>query len=326
MSRESRARRAAERAHRENLQWWSRPGVILFLATLALALVGWGFIAQASRKIPVESATIEGLRLELGQARWILDQMDHGENFSKPSVMMPDMPEWGKQRVTFELEIENVSEEARSWDGAELTLVPEIGEPVPPIGAQAGHAVILPGQSFNTAVHFDFDTTEPFGKLRAAWTRGGDTVYLPVPTPAEHYHLRPLGGEIAFPPRAELVEPIGIAARGESLFRGKFGCAACHGDPSVPGSNNVGPHLGSIGREASTRVEGLSGAQYIYDSILEPSAQIAPDCGGKPCPEPTAMPEYASLMTVQEAADLLAFLLDQQRESDLPAEQSIASD
>jgi len=323
VSKESRARRATERERRESLRWWARPGVILFLSTLALALIGWGFVVQAGRKIPVESATIDGLRLDLGQARWILDQMDHGENFSKPSVMMPDMPEWGKQRVTFELELENVSDEPKSWDGSELMLVPEIGDPVPPIGAQAGHALILPGQKFNTAIHFDFDTTVPYGKLRAAWSRAGDTYYLPVPTPAEHYHLRPRGGEIAFPPQAELVLPVGIAERGELLFKGKFGCSACHGDPAVPGSNNVGPHLGSIGRNASTRVDGVSGAQYVYDSILNPSAAIAPNCGGGPCPQPTAMPEYASLMTVQEVADLLAFLLDQQRADDSLVGQAI---
>ncbi len=87
---------------------------------------------------------------------------------------------------------------------------------------------------------------------------------------------------------------------------------ACHGDPGVPGSNNVGPHLGTIGATAGTRIEGLPAAQYIYESILEPSAFIAPECkDGQPCQEPTAMPEYASLVTLEHVADLVTYLLEQ---------------
>ena len=53
--------------------------------------------------------------------------------------------------------------------------------------------------------------------------------------------------------------------------------------------------------------------QYIYESIVEPAAFIAPECkGGLPCVTPTAMPEYASLMDLQDAADLLGYLLELQ--------------
>ena len=46
-------------------------------------------------------------------------------------------------------------------------------------------------------------------------------------------------------------------------------------------------------------------------SIIEPGAFIAPECkGGVPCDEPTAMPEYASLVNLQDAADLLGYLLE----------------
>lgn len=292
--------------------WWKNPGILVFFVTVALAAGGWVLVYRATQRIPVQQATLGGLHLELDEARWILDQMDHGENFQKPSTMMPDMPEWGKQRVTLDLTFENRSSRAQVFDGSELVLVPELGDEVAPIGAQTGRAELGPGQSFNTAVHFDFDTSLPHGKLRVEWRRDGESVYLPIPEPAEHYHLRPRGGEVALPPSAQLLLPIGRPERGKQLFDGVYGCVACHGDPGRPGTNNIGPHLADIALQASQRIEGMPSEQYIYESIIEPAAFIAPECqNGRPCAQPTAMPEYASLMTLQDIADVLTYLLEQ---------------
>jgi len=291
---------------------WTRPGTLIFLAAAVLAAAGWVLIVRASLTIPVHSATFDGLSMELLEARWVLDQMDHGENFQKPSVMMPDMPEWGSQRVTLDLSLRNGTDDPRWFRGEELWLVPEIGEEVPPYGALTGTAELLPGQRLNTAVHFDFDVNQPHGRLRVEWRRGDQIATFAIPEPAEHYHLRPRGGELDLPPDARLLLPIGKPGRGAQLFSGVYGCAACHGDPARPGSNNVGPHLGTIGADAGGRIAGVLAEQYIYDSILRPGSFIAPECrDGAPCAEPTAMPEYASLVTLQDVADLVTFLLEQ---------------
>lgn len=298
------------RVRRESLRWWTKPGVLVFLGALALAATGWGLLIQATRRLPVEEATVDGLRLRLTDARWILDQMDHGENFKMPSVMLPDLPEMGTQRVTMTLAFSNVSDEPLVFRGEEFFLVPEIGEEVPPFGAVVGQARLEPGQTMNTALHFDLDTRQPRGRLLMEWRRGDRSVYFPVPVPAEHYHLRPRGGD-DLPPDARLLLPIGKAPRGARLFAGTYGCAACHGDPEVPDSNNIGPHLGRVATEARERVAGLPAEQYLYQSFLDPGAFIAPECkGGVPCEEPSAMPEYQSLVTLQDAADLLAYLLE----------------
>lgn len=308
-ARKREARRHQE-SEREALRWFQQPGVLVFFVALVLAGVGLVFVVDASRYIPYEDASLGGLDLHLQEARWILDQMDHGENFQKPSVMMPDMPDWGLQRVTLDLAFRNASDLTQIYDGQEFFLVPELGDEVPPMGAQVGRAILGPGQTFNTALHFDFDTRLPHGKLRVAWRRAGETAYLPVPEPAEHYHLRPRGGEVSLPPDARLLLPIGLAKRGEQLYAGVYGCIACHGDPAIGDSNNVGPHLGEIGAVAARRIDGVSAEQYIYDSMLQPGAFIAPDCKHGPCMEPTAMPEYASLMNLQDFADLLVYLLE----------------
>lgn len=299
------------RSRAEALAWWRQPGVLVFLGVVALALVGWLLVLRAGQKVTTRQATQGGLRLRMDEARWILDQMDHGENFQKPSVMMPDMPEWGSQRVTLDLSVYNESEEIQIFDGGEFFLVPEIGDEVAPMGAQVGRARLAPGQALNTALHFDFDTTLPHGKLRVAWRRAGEIAYFPIPEPAEHYHLRPRGGELNLPPDARLVMPLGKAERGRRLFFERYGCVACHGDPEVPGSNNVGPHLAGVASAAGGRVEGLPAAQYLYESILDPNAVIAPECKGGPCSSPSAMPEYASLVSLQDVADLLAYLIAQ---------------
>ena len=309
------AKRHAAREQKERseaLRWLRKPGVLVFGGALILAAAGWTLLVNAARRVPVREATIEGMHVRFDEARWVLDQMDHGENFRQPAAMMPDMPPLGSQRVTAYMALENRAGELREYRGEEFFLVPEIGEEVLPFGAVIGNASLEPGQTLNTAISFDLDTSKPHGRLHVEWRRDGKTAYFPVPEPAEHFHLRPRGGQ-DLPPDARLLLPIGKANRGARLYAGTYGCGACHGDPEVPDSNNIGPHLGRIGALAGDRVKDLSAEQYLYESIVAPGAFIAPECkGGVPCDEPTAMPEYSSLVTVQDAADLLAYLLELQ--------------
>lgn len=309
---EKRRAQRESRSRQEALRWWTRPGVVVFLSALALASVGWGLLVHSVRRLPVEQATIGGLDVRLDEARWILDQMEHGDNFQQPAAMMPDLPKAGAQRVTAYLQLGNRTAEVREFHGEEFYLVPEIGEPLPPIGAVLGEAQLAPGQTLNTALHFDLDTRKPYGRLMMRWRRGDKSAYFAIPEPAEHYHLRPRKDEVALPSDARLLLPISNPDRGEELYAKVYGCAACHGDPRVLGSNNLGPHLGSIGRVAGTRVRGMQGPQYIYQSILEPNEFIAPECKGGPCQSPSSMPDYSTLVNLQDAADLLSYLLQQQ--------------
>ncbi|RMH01779.1 MAG: hypothetical protein D6706_01335 [Chloroflexi bacterium] len=105
--------------------------------------------------------------------------------------------------------------------------------------------------------------------------------------------------------------PEGDAANGEALYL-SYGCIGCHGDVTQEGSNAVGPWLGEIAEVGATREEGKSAAQYVYESILDPNAFIAPDCPTGPCTSPSAMPgNFAERMAAnpQDMADLLTFLL-----------------
>lgn len=300
-----------QRLQQEALRWWLKPGVLLFLAVLILAGTGWGLLIRATRRLPVREATIDGMSLRISDATWIADQMEHGANFQQPAAMMPDMPTAGKQRVTVYLALHNQTGQTREFHGEEFQVVPEIGDDVPPFGALVGEAPLAPGQTLNTALHFDVETSRPHGKLLMNWQRGRRSVFFALPDPPEHFHRRPRGGDVALPPQARLLLPIANPDRGEQLYNATYGCSACHGDPRQPGSNNLGPHLGGIAVEAGKRVQGLPAEQYIYESILQPDAFIAPGCKGGPCQSPSAMPEYESLVNLQDAADLLGYLLEQ---------------
>lgn len=87
------------------------------------------------------------------------------------------------------------------------------------------------------------------------------------------------------------------------------GCAGCHVIPGIPGANGrVGPDLTEIGAVAQARVDGLSAAEYIQESILEPNAFIAPDCWGAPCPEGVMLQSFAATLSDTQLETIVGYL------------------
>ena len=80
-------------------------------------------------------------------------------------------------------------------------------------------------------------------------------------------------------------------------------CIACHTLAGVPGAVGlVGPDLSHIGTDAANRKDGLSAAEYIYESIMNPM----PLEGVRTEP---IRPIFGS--TEADVAALVAFLLEQ---------------
>ena len=103
--------------------------------------------------------------------------------------------------------------------------------------------------------------------------------------------------------------PEGDEASGEELYQAS-GCFACHGQIDDPNSAAVGPHQANIANDAATRVPGMSAEQYIYESILDPNAFIAPDCPNGPCNDPSQMRlDYAGVLDEKGMADLVEFFM-----------------
>ena len=98
-------------------------------------------------------------------------------------------------------------------------------------------------------------------------------------------------------PRA--TEPV---ARGRQVY-GELSCASCH----EPGFGNlfrpVGPQLGHIGTVAETRRAGVSGADYIRQSVTDPGAYVVPGY-------PDSMPRgLGDRLSKEDLDDLVAYLL-----------------
>ncbi|MCK6577215.1 MAG: cytochrome c [Anaerolineae bacterium] len=91
---------------------------------------------------------------------------------------------------------------------------------------------------------------------------------------------------------------IGDASRAEPLLE-KYACAACH----LLGGERVAPPWEEVPGVAADRRPPLTAAEYVYESIIHPGAYLVEGY-------PPSMPQdYASRMSEQEIADVLAYLL-----------------
>ena len=119
------------------------------------------------------------------------------------------------------------------------------------------------------------------------------------------------GGDTAEQPPAggEDVAAVGDAANGERLFsqatigaNNAPGCITCHSlEPDVV---IVGPSQAGLATRAQTRVAGVSAADYIHQSIVEPNAYIVEGFA-----EGLMYQNYGTDLTEQEINDLVAYTL-----------------
>lgn len=87
------------------------------------------------------------------------------------------------------------------------------------------------------------------------------------------------------------------------------GCGACHQIGRIGEAHKVGPNLTNIADVAGERVPGLSAAEYIYQSIVEPGAYIAPDCPNGPCLANIMPRDYGARLTPEQIEAIVNYLL-----------------
>jgi Cytochrome c len=287
--------------------------VALAIATLALSAGGLVLAKSAHAARPERAAEADGVAVRIERATWL----DHGAlaHTSTAHGLAPGMPPPSFQRLAVTVLVENRSDGERSfaWQrlalrGPRAILYPNIPDNRAAVRLPAGSSVLLLAS---------FDAVESRDPLTLWWDAGRERHrLLETRTPVD---TGPEPGPMPRWPRSPSQLPPGRVDVGARLFAGR-GCASCHGDPEVPGSNAGAPHLGRVGAQAALRVPGRSAEEYLYESLLDPGAFLAPRCDGPgPC-EPSAvpMPPYGESLSAQDAADLIAYLLAQRRE--LPRE------
>jgi mono/diheme cytochrome c family protein len=278
-----------------------------FALALLPALAGGFILAEGRRTRVVREAVSAGVFLHVESAEWLHDSMVHPETgYKMPASMTPGMPLAGQDRLAVEVSLSNVSRGGQTFNVEELELSSADGAVWPLVSTEVEALALAPGESVSSIIQFDVPESVPEVHLR--WTRGGADVRLLTARPEDHKKKAPPARPDKWPKDVAGL-PQGSASTGQKLFATSYGCAACHGDPAIPGSNMVGPHLGDLRRTAAARIPGTSAAQYVYDSILHPNDFIAPMCArGVPCANPSAMPSYGEVLPLQEMADLVAYL------------------
>jgi hypothetical protein len=283
-------------------------GAVAVALAAAAAAAGMVTVAEARARSSPLGAEADGLEVRVERALWVGHEREASGRVPHPHL--PGMPELNFDRlaVTFALRNRGTSERQFIWQN--LVLRSRATEAFAKTPDTRGGVVVAPGHT----VVFDatFDVLQSPEPLTLLWQRGPATGMrlLETRTPV---HPEPV------PPREwpRLVSelPKGSARSGERLFHGRLACASCHGDPRAHASAASAPHLGAIGVEAAGRVPGMSAPQYLYESILDPQAFDARRCDpGAPCaPAAAPMPFYGEVLSLQDAADLIAYLLEQRR-------------
>lgn len=101
--------------------------------------------------------------------------------------------------------------------------------------------------------------------------------------------------------------PSGNAERGTQIFtKGQAdapACSTCHRTLSDQVGFSVGPNLAGVAERAGTRVVGMTAAEYLRQSILEPHRYVVPGY------RDMMYPDYRTHLTEQNIEDLIAYLL-----------------
>ena len=136
---------------------------------------------------------------------------------------------------------------------------------------------------------------------------------LPQPTAAELAAMEEVSPE---PPEIETAvapEPITTPrpVQGNSVEEIilNAGCGSCHAIGALGEGRKVGPDLSTIGYEATGRIPGMTAADYLRQSIVEPNVALAPTCPNGPC-LPNIMPQdYSQRLTPGQIELIVNYML-----------------
>jgi mono/diheme cytochrome c family protein len=280
-----------------------RQGNVAVCAVALLVSLGsglWELRAWAAQ--PRREAEQGGLRLRLERAAWLHEPMDHGDAVRLPAVQGAPGP--GQRQLAVQLTLFNVSGASVAFSPRELVLVSEGGQEWFPSGPEEPPHSIRPWQRLSLS--WGFNVPVSAGGLRLEWGPAGTArarLLSTQPPPSV------AGDQERWPRSAEELPP-GSTVAGATLFHERFACVTCHGSPELPGEARAAPALHGFAQTGATRIAGMSAAQYAYESLLAPDAFIAPGCGGSaPCQTPTLMPVYGDVLSSQEMADLIRYLV-----------------
>jgi mono/diheme cytochrome c family protein len=250
---------------------------------------------------------VDGVALRLRRAVWL----DHAVLQRDPAAhaLLTGLPDHQHRRLAVSLVVENRGSAERRFTWQDLVLRWPRRDAF--ASSRDGRASIVLPPHHAVLLDASFDVPESNDPVALWWERGRvRSLLLTTRTPLHAVPQRP--GRLSEWPRSASDLPRGDADSGARLFRSNA-CNSCHGDPALAESNGAAPPLVAIGLDAGRRVPGQSAAQYLYESLLDPETFVARGCAGSAACEQARMPPYGEVLSLQNAADLVAYLLAQRR-------------
>lgn len=172
-------------------------GALSVLTVASLMVLGWGWLTGSTVTAAGPSATVDGVAVDVRQTNWApLDHvMNDAGGFLMPSQMMPGAPTGGEVRLGVAVTLRNTTSSTQEFSIPEdFTLSGATSEPLPLAADTIGEiGRIGPGDALNGILYFDvlIPQGEELPPLYLRWTRGRDTVLIPVPLPGQapgHVH------------------------------------------------------------------------------------------------------------------------------------------
>ena len=111
------------------------------------------------------------------------------------------------------------------------------------------------------------------------------------------------------PPPQDAAGATDLVALGQDIFTGAGGCIACHTIEGIS-AGLLGPDLTHIGTDASSRMEGVSAEDYLFESIRSPEAFVAE--GVERATAGLMLTAITANLTDQQVEALVQFLLAQE--------------
>ncbi|MCC6455168.1 MAG: c-type cytochrome [Caldilineaceae bacterium] len=131
----------------------------------------------------------------------------------------------------------------------------------------------------------------------------GEIVIEPTPAPLKFVDLTPEQVTAGLPADFAAALAAADASKGETVALSN-GCVGCHSvDPAV---TMTGPTWSHLADTAVNRQPGVSPANYIHESIVNPGAYVVPNYPGGVMPA-----IYGESIPIEDLANLVAYLLTQ---------------
>jgi mono/diheme cytochrome c family protein len=125
----------------------------------------------------------------------------------------------------------------------------------------------------------------------------------PTPVPVKFAELTPEQVTAGLPPDFAAALAAADPEAGETVALTVVpSCRGCHNDD--PAVAMTGPSWNNVADHAANRVPGMSPANYLYTSIMDPGAYVVPNFPGGVMP-----PVYADSLSTEDLANLVAYLL-----------------